>query len=185
MNTTPAFRIAIDRTVRFEGGYSDDPVDRGGKTKYGITEATWFAYHRPHVPPKPVGAITRAEAESVYWRLYWCDAGLDDLDAAAIPQPILSAVFDAGVHHGIGTAAKMLQRAYNVVRYDDALVLTEDGKLGPVTRGALTRFLFRQSNEAALLGALTYERGKLMASIISRDPSQRRFVRGWFGRLIP
>lgn len=183
--TTPAFRLAFERMLRFEGGYADDPVDRGGKTKYGITWKTWNAFHAPVVPPKPVSEITRLDAEAVYWKDYWEGAGLDLLDQAVVPVDVLNAVFDAGVHHGTGTAAKMLQCAYNVVRYDDGPVLKEDGKLGPVTRGALTRFLFKQENEGALLGALAVERGRYMAADIAKHPKQRKYVRGWYRRLLP
>ena len=34
------FENAFSRVLGFEGGYSDDPDDRGGKTRFGITEAT-------------------------------------------------------------------------------------------------------------------------------------------------
>lgn len=34
------FKKAFEKTIIFEGGYSDHPYDPGGKTKYGITEST-------------------------------------------------------------------------------------------------------------------------------------------------
>lgn len=183
--TTPAFRNAMSRTAVFEDGWSDDPVDRGGKTKYGVTEATWNAFHKPLLPEKRIEDITKLDAEAVFWKMYWVDAGLDDLDAAAIPQQVLNAVFDAGVHHGPGTAAKMLQVAYNTVRYPDGPILKADGVLGPLTRGALTRLLFKSENERALLGAMALDRGRYMSAIIAKDDTQRRYIRGWFGRIIP
>ena len=31
------FKTSLARTLRWEGGYSDDPVDRGGETYRGIS----------------------------------------------------------------------------------------------------------------------------------------------------
>lgn len=36
MRFDDAFKIVLD----FEGGYSNDPADRGGETNYGITAST-------------------------------------------------------------------------------------------------------------------------------------------------
>jgi lysozyme family protein len=33
------FKQAFEKTLKFEGGYANDPDDHGGKTMYGITEA--------------------------------------------------------------------------------------------------------------------------------------------------
>lgn len=42
--TTKAFEKAFNHTVGVEGGYSDHPSDRGGKTMFGITEAVARSY---------------------------------------------------------------------------------------------------------------------------------------------
>ena len=39
-----SFDTEFQRVVLIEGGYSDNPLDSGGKTKYGITEAVARAY---------------------------------------------------------------------------------------------------------------------------------------------
>lgn len=187
---TPAFRSALERTISFEGGWSNDPADRGGKTKFGITERTWIEYNRATrcdliVPEKDVSQITRDEASKIYYMMYWRDMGLDELDQAMVPQNVLNAVFDAGVHHGPAMGVKFLQMAYNGVRYDDGEFLREDGVLGSKTRGAISKFLFRAANERALLSAYAMERGRYMFEIITKDRTQRKFIRGWYGRLLP
>ena len=45
---TPRLQTLIAELIQREGGYVDDPDDRGGPTKYGITLATLQAWR--HTP---------------------------------------------------------------------------------------------------------------------------------------
>lgn len=175
------FLSSLERTLTFEGVYSDDVVDRGGATKYGITLSTWLKNGDGETL---LGDINLDQAKSIYWRLYWVNAGLDSLDKSGVPDILLRDVFDACVNHGVKAGSKMLQMAYNIVRYDDSVLLKQDGVLGPITRVALFRFCFREDNVVSLLGAFRTERGRYYEAILAKDPSQRKFVRGWFKRLV-
>ena len=48
------YNRAFEYAVGNEGGYSDHPADRGGKTKYGITESTLRRWRGGYVPPEAV-----------------------------------------------------------------------------------------------------------------------------------
>ena len=64
--STAKFRRCHDVTKTWEGGWSDHPVDPGGKTMYGVTEAVYHAWLRQHGNPlRPVRQITAAEAEQI------------------------------------------------------------------------------------------------------------------------
>ena len=41
-----SFEFAYARTADFEGGWANDPNDRGSKTMHGVTESTWLDYWR-------------------------------------------------------------------------------------------------------------------------------------------
>jgi lysozyme family protein len=40
------FARSLAQTLEYEGGYSDDPGDRGGKTMWGITHARYDEWRR-------------------------------------------------------------------------------------------------------------------------------------------
>ena len=65
MNTT--FITAFEKVIGIEGGYSDDPDDRGGKTKFGITEAVARA-HGYRGEMRDLGLTT---ARKIYKSSYW------------------------------------------------------------------------------------------------------------------
>jgi lysozyme family protein len=52
-----AFNKALSFALRWEGGYSNHPNDRGGETNFGVTHAVYRAYRVSHRLPAAVGAI--------------------------------------------------------------------------------------------------------------------------------
>ena len=92
------FEQALRILFPLEGGYSDNPNDRGGKTNLGITEGTLnAAYQAGIVGHNDVQRLTRQEAEQIYYRLYWLRGQCDK-----IPVPKLATVhFDGCVNHGV------------------------------------------------------------------------------------
>jgi lysozyme family protein len=181
------FQRALERTARIEGGWSNHPVDRGGKTKYGVTEGTWKEYCARFlngVEPYPIEDITKTDSEQVFYHLYWNPAGLDRMEREGVPQSVLNFVFDACVNHGFHTGCKLLQRAYNVVRYDQDAPLKEDGLIGSKTVDAVRRFVNKPENLSALLNSYTVERGIFFKAIVAKDSRQRTFIRGWYRRLV-
>ena len=106
-----AFDRAFDRTIGHEGGYSEDPHDRGGKTKYGISQRAY--------PNEDIAALTLERAKTLYQRDYWRKIRGDEL-----PEEVALPLFDAAVNHGVKTAIRMMQRAVGV---------RDDGVIGPRT----------------------------------------------------
>ena len=109
------FDRAFDIILKVEGGYSDDPRDPGGKTRYGITEAVARQYgYRGDIRNLPLDV-----AKTIYRRGYW-DACLCD----QLPWPLSCYVFDCAVNQGPDVARRLLQAALDT---------TQDGHLGPTT----------------------------------------------------
>lgn len=106
-----AFDTAFEYVVGREGGYSDDPHDRGGETKYGISKRQY--------PNVDIPRLTLDEARAIYLRDYWTPARCEEL-----PPALALCMFDAAVNHGISAAVQCLQLAVGV---------NADGKLGPLT----------------------------------------------------
>ncbi len=155
----------LDDLIRREGGYVHDPVDRGGPTKYGITQRTLQTWRGQVVTPTDVRGLTRDEARAIYQRRY-----VDAPGFATLPDPLRAQVIDHAVLSGPRQAVKDLQRAIGGV--------TVDGKLGPKTRAAL-----RQQGVAGVHARLLQVRAARIGRIVQRRPDQARFLAGWLARI--
>ena len=156
----------IDRVIAREGGYVNHPDDRGGPTNMGITQATLASYRGRVVSVDDVRGLSRAEAIAIYRQNYWVRPGFVNLVTS---QAVVEMLFDAAVHHGPGTAIRMLQRAAEVV---------DDGVLGPMTRRAVAGYPSRR-----LAARFVAERAEELGRIVTARPSQAAFAHGWLRRL--
>lgn len=112
---------AFDYTMANEGwdAESNDPDDRGGYTRYGISQKLW--------PQVDVKNLTEDGARDFYRTHFWEPLQLDKLND---PRVAIK-VFDVAVNMGNQWGVKMLQMALN--DYKDEYHLTIDGKMGPKT----------------------------------------------------
>ena len=99
----------IDDVIGREGGYSSHPADRGGPTRWGITEAV----ARAHGFAGDMRSFPREEAVAIYRRRYWLRPGFDRV--AELAPRIAAELFDTGVNMGPEVAAGFLQRALNAL----------------------------------------------------------------------
>lgn len=112
------FDIAFDRLMIHEGGYSDNPADNGGKTRYGVTERV----ARGHGYVGDMRQLPLSFAKTIYRKSYW-----DSIRADELPDALRFDTFDAAVNSGVKQAARWLQRAAGVA---------DDGIIGPMTLAA-------------------------------------------------
>ena len=164
-----------------EGGYSNNPHDRGGETNLGITQSTLDRAQLEFTGlPSSVKDLTRAQAEEIYRVFYW-----EESKADMLPYPLCTLHFDAAVNHGVGGAAKLLQRAINNYAAKAGLdVRVEvDGAVGPKTLSALCQCLDVAGNVPLICEIYCNEREKYYRSIVENNPSQAKFLRGWMNRL--
>jgi len=102
-----AFAEALAETLGSEGGFSDDPADSGGATRYGITEAV----ARRHGYAGPMRELPAALARDIYRADYW---DVQQLDAIALlSRAVARELFDTGVNMGIAQAGEFLQMSLN------------------------------------------------------------------------
>ena len=182
----PRFETCLSVVLGFEGGYSNNPNDKGGATNLGITAGTLARAHKAGiVGHNDVKSLTPDEAAAIYRRFYWDPIGGDRL-----PAPLDMVMFDAAVNCGVGAAVKQLQEALNALLPGNPLVV--DGGYGPKTREALETVIeadrsvtqtCRGLEPHALLRYLALDalmnKVELYDAIAERDPSQRTFLRGW------
>jgi lysozyme family protein len=167
----------IDGLLEREGGYVNHPADRGGPTKFGITEAV----ARAHGYRGAMRSLPREEAAAIYRRLYW---QRPRFDAVAARAPRLAAeLFDTGANMGPAVAATFLQRALTALNRNgrDYPDLVPDGRIGPATLAALDAFLAVRGTqgETVLLRALEALQGERYLRLAERRPANEAFLYGW------
>ena len=167
----------IDDVIGREGGYSNHPADRGGPTRWGITEAV----ARAHGFAGDMRALPREEAAAIYRRIYWLRPGFDRV--AEIAPRIAAELFDTGVNMGPEVAAGFLQRALNALNrgasdYPDIAV---DRRIGETTLAALRGFIARRggSGEEVLLKAIEALQGERYLRLAEQRPANEAFLYGW------
>jgi len=65
----------IAHILKWEGGWGNDPADKGGPTMKGVTIATYTAYCAKKGWPNPTLSqlrnITKAEWEEIFKTMFW------------------------------------------------------------------------------------------------------------------
>lgn len=172
----------IEDVIEREGGYVDHPADRGGPTRWGITEAVarrqGYMDDMRHLP--------QSDAAAIYKRLYWIAPAFDKI--AEVAPNLAAALFDTGINMGTGTATGFLQRALNALNRNarDYADLTVDRRVGPATLLALAAFLRKRGagGEDVLLKAVEALQGAHYVRLAETRPSQEAFLYGWLANRI-
>lgn len=99
----------LEELIKREGGYENNPADRGGATKYDITEAVARANSfKGNMKDLPLEV-----AKEIYKKQYWTAPRFDqvNISSSAVAEELL----DTGVNFGTGFAKPLLQRALNLL----------------------------------------------------------------------
>lgn len=96
-----SFNQAIEFTLRWEGGYVDNPQDPGGETNFGISKKAY-----PHLNIKE---LTKEQAKEIYHRDYWTKVGCPE-----IAYPLDIVIFDTAVNLGVARASDFLKITHDV-----------------------------------------------------------------------
>jgi lysozyme family protein len=189
------FEIAFDETMLFEGGYAHDPDDRGGETYRGIARkfhGDWPGWAildeiKARSPQGFSDELDRNQdlqslVKDFYRKTFWTAVGGDRID----DQHVANELFDTGVNQGSATAVKYLQESLNLLNRNqrNTVDIAVDGKFGGQTLAALDEFLELDGGKPdALLKLLNLFQGMRYIESARRDPTQRKFIRGWLKRV--
>lgn len=189
------FDIAYGETELREGGYVNDPVDRGGETHRGVARrfhpdwpgwATIDQIKLDH-PDDFQDRINENDklaelAKELYQKKYWAPIRGDEIP----DQHIANQVFDTGVNQGVARSVRYLQEGLNLLNRDQKNYadIKIDGKLGDQTLATLGEFLMLEKNQPDyLLKILNLMQASFYIDIMRRDSTQERFARGWLNRV--
>lgn len=178
--SSPRIEKMIADLLAREGGYVNHPADRGGPTKYGITEQTARAYgYSGHME-----GLTLNMATAIYRARYFIRPGFH-LVADVFPL-LAEELFDTGVNMGPKRAAEFLQRVVNVLnrRATDYPDIDVDGDIGPATILSLKQLRAKRGPgvELTLIKAVDALQGAYYIELAERSPSQEAFAYGWLSQ---
>ena len=106
---TRKFQRCAKLTFSWEGFFSNDPKDKGGATKFGISQSFYELVKGRSVSVSEMKAITKAEARNLYYDHFWIPARCEDL-----PLGLDLIVFDWAINSSVETAVKQLQLTLGV-----------------------------------------------------------------------
>ena len=182
---------SIDKLIPFilkwEGGFVNDPTDRGGATNKGVTIATYEAYCRQKGLPRPTVEQLK-NIPDAHWRdiiktMFWDKWHADDIHSQKVANILVDWVWLSGVH--------------GIKKPQALLGVKADGIVGNKTLSAVN---FADPEE--LFAALYKELVKFINAIVARSVAayekkigrpatekellkhtQKRFAKGWLNRL--
>lgn len=111
------FDKALKFILKWEGGYVNNPNDKGGATNKGITQNTYNAWLRSKGQNlKDVRNITDSEVKEIYYNNYWLKAGCDKMS-----EKFAILCFDTAVNMGVSRVSEFLKAAE--YKYPDKFLL--------------------------------------------------------------
>ena len=156
--------ILVPFILRWEGGFSDDPDDRGGATNKGVTLATFRHFYGSDSSVEQLRNMTYRQWFHIFKTGYWNRWRGDEIESQPLANLLVDWVWASGVH-GI----RLPQRILGV---------KDDGLVGPQTLRALNgrapEALFRELQAARIA---------FVEGIARRTPSQKKFLNGWKNRI--
>lgn len=163
--------------LQHEGGYVNDPNDRGGETNMGITIATWRAYASGDLgieaTSNTLRNMTKEQAEVIYYNHYWEPKGFCKLESTKIALMIYDWTITSG--RAITQIRKMLHNEYNI-----NLVVNN------TMDDDMIHCINAIEDQGQLLSRIAEIRKEYYRSLTITDGepnSQVRFLNGWINRV--
>lgn len=160
------FDQSVGYVLKSEGGYTNNPSDPGGPTRYGITIYDVRKYLKAHATAADVRALTRDQAIDIYRSKYWAELCVraDDL-APGLDYK----TFSYGVLAGTARVGKVLRS-----------IIGLPAKQCTVTDGVVAAL--KTHNGPSLIKAMSAEQRQFFDALVARRPASATFLRGWLNR---
>lgn len=197
------FMNSFLKTAAHEGGYSNDPTDRGGETYRGIARNRWpewlgwqliDVFTKKYKGEALENVLMNNQGLQLAVEEFYHHEFFNKNKCYEFSQELADELFDTGVNQGAETAAKYFQKALNKLNRNqkDFEDLEVDGDLGGFTLRAYYAYMNTartvkgrtelQLNEW-LLKLLNYYQIERYINISDRDLSQEIYVPGWLNRV--
>lgn len=156
------YKKLIPFIKKSEGGFVNDPLDRGGATNMGITINTYRTVYGSKKTVDDLKHITEQEWEHVFKHIFWDRCKADEIKSQGVANNMVDWVWGSGV-----SGIKGVQRLVGV---------KADGIVGSNTLAAIN------AAGESLFPRITQARIRFYNAIVSSRPNQKRFLNGWICR---
>lgn len=153
------FPAAISIVFQHEGGYVDNPYDKGGPTNFGISQRSYSHFLKRPVSDEEMKNMTRVQAADLYIIMFWSPMDLDAIEN----EKVAVCLFDMAVLMGPKTAIALMQESIRSPQETIAQINADSDPIG------LCR-VFLQHCQVHFL------------DIVAKNNSQTIFLRGWISR---
>lgn len=171
------FKKAYEMLIENEGGYANNPNDKGGETYKGIARKYWPDWSgwitvdeyksKQNFPISlEVNAELQKMVENFYKENFWDKVYGDSI----LENEIAFSIFDFAVNAGISTSVKLMQKAIGTA--DDGII------------GKQTLSLINSVDKELFNAKFAIEKIKKYVRIVENDKSQGVFLLGWVKRTV-
>jgi lysozyme family protein/LysM repeat protein len=161
--------------LRHEGGYVDDPTDKGGKTNMGIAWKTWLTYAKSDLGLEPTTSnlknITSEQAEIIYRKRYWEPKGF----CKVVNDKVGLMIYDWTITSG-GAGKEVQKLLTNEFKKDVGII---DGAIGSKTIQAVNNV----ENQKLLLERIAAIRREYYHMLVKNRPKNSKYIKGWLNRV--
>jgi len=176
-----AIDALIDALIDREGGYVNHHADCGGPTRRGITDGV----ARAQGYTGPMRDLPRAEAATIYCRIYWLRPAFDRIAARAAH---CGRTVRYRRHMGTAIATGVLQRARNALTARRATIpiswSTAPSARARCRHSTVLLKARGKGGVTVLLRAMEALQGERYIALAERRPSQEAFLYGWLANRI-
>lgn len=163
------FEEIIEEVLEAEGGFVNDPDDKGGATNFGVTQQSYSNFLGSSASVDDVRNMTREEAKECYKKDFWIPAKVDRM-----PDNLKHIYFDMVVNMGRKNAGKILQQAVNTKK--NSAVLDVDGIVGS---GSLSHIPDLTLSDVLVERSMFFANNCFDGSRFAKRTRQNKFLRGW------
>jgi lysozyme family protein len=156
---------AIEKVLKIEGNFVNNPLDRGGATNFGITQKTYESYVGRKVSVSEIENMRVDEAREIYKRNYWDAIGGDYITSF----PVAYIIFDQAVNRGVSSALRQACKVAEVV---------QEGSIN----SAIIKAINMYDPELFIMEYLSASEDFYIA-LVAKDPTQKVFIKGWLNRV--
>lgn len=149
----------------FEGGFTDNINDHGGRTNKGITQRNYDDYRQKKgLSLADVKNISDSEVHEIYLNGYWLPS-----KCSQMPPKVSTVVFDSSVNCG---------QARSIMTVQKAIGAKVDGIIGSETLSKI-----KGLDPTILANSFLDNKVVFYKALVQQDATQQLFLSGWLRRV--
>lgn len=157
--------------AKWEGGFVNDPLDKGGATNMGVTIATWklVGYDKDKdgdIDKEDIRLLSKEDFKFVL-KKYWNKWLADQITNQSIANILVDWYWASG--------------KWGIVIPQRLMGITQDGIVGEQTIKKLNALI--EKDAESLFYEIYNARETFFDNIVKNNPSQKKFIKGWKNRL--